>query len=229
MAWTMRGVPARRCDIFPAPGARGARVAAWPWCWRARQRDTAGTAGGPVAGVPCTAAPRAVGFASEGRGGSCRPATARPGWARRLRRVTLAALPSPLSRPSSLFTAEPVRPGGRRNRTRRRRALSPRPPGPPGLGHRVARHQPGSRRSCGLRRGAGPARASRARRASAASSGRSGSRVSARVAARTARSGCAAGGGPLQLPGRGTRPGIADPPPVAVQHDAGNHQPGAAW
>ena len=35
-----------RCDILVAPCATGARVSAWPWCWRARQRDTAGTAGG---------------------------------------------------------------------------------------------------------------------------------------------------------------------------------------
>jgi hypothetical protein len=37
-----------------------------------------GTAGGRSPGAPCAAARRAVGLASEGRGESCRPATARP-------------------------------------------------------------------------------------------------------------------------------------------------------
>jgi len=88
-----RSDPAR-CDILPATGALGATLTAWPWCWRARQRDTAGTAGGRSPGVPCAAARRAVGLASEGRGGSCRPATARPpGEPRPLRRVTLAVHP----------------------------------------------------------------------------------------------------------------------------------------
>ena len=49
----------------------------WPWCWRARQRDTAGTAAaGHRAAV--RGSRRAVGLASEGRGESCRPATASP-------------------------------------------------------------------------------------------------------------------------------------------------------
>src|SRR5438045_681420 len=43
-------------DILPATGAPAAMLTAWPWCWRARQRDTAGTAGGRSAGVPCAAA-----------------------------------------------------------------------------------------------------------------------------------------------------------------------------
>jgi len=29
---------------FPAIGALDATPSAWPWCWRARQRDTARTA-----------------------------------------------------------------------------------------------------------------------------------------------------------------------------------------
>jgi hypothetical protein len=77
-ARTMRGVPPHRCDIFTAPGAFGANASAWSWCWRARQRDTAGTAGGRSPGMPRAAARRAVGLASEGRGESYRPATARP-------------------------------------------------------------------------------------------------------------------------------------------------------
>ncbi len=75
---TMRGVPARCCHN--SPGDRRAR----------RESDglavvLAGAAAGyggdrrrPVPGVPCAAARRAVGLASEGRGESCRPATARP-------------------------------------------------------------------------------------------------------------------------------------------------------
>jgi len=34
------------CDIFPARGILGVRVMVGSWYWRARQRDTAGTAGG---------------------------------------------------------------------------------------------------------------------------------------------------------------------------------------
>jgi len=52
----MRGVPARRAATSSqAPDAPGARVTAWPWRWRARQRDTAGNAGGRSPGVPCAA------------------------------------------------------------------------------------------------------------------------------------------------------------------------------
>ena len=66
----------------------------------------------PVTGAAERGSRRAVGLASEGRGESCRPATASP-------RVNLAAYggsPWPLfplgcSRPSSLFTAGTVRPG----------------------------------------------------------------------------------------------------------------------
>src|SRR5215472_6360210 len=35
--------------------ALDARVTSWWWCWSARQRDTAGTAGGRSPGVPCAA------------------------------------------------------------------------------------------------------------------------------------------------------------------------------
>ena len=57
------------------------------------------------------AARRAVGLASEGRGESCRPATASPKVApRRLRRVTLAAHPSQLLAPArQVCAACPVR------------------------------------------------------------------------------------------------------------------------
>jgi hypothetical protein len=79
------------CDILTATGVLGAMISAWPWCWRARQRDTAGTASGRSPGILCAAARRAVGLASEGRGESCRPATARPRVnPGRLLRVTLA-------------------------------------------------------------------------------------------------------------------------------------------
>jgi len=44
------------CDIISAIGASGATLTAWSWCWRARRRDTAGTAGGRSPGVPCAAA-----------------------------------------------------------------------------------------------------------------------------------------------------------------------------
>jgi len=64
---TMGGVPPCRRDIFPATGTFGARVTAWPWCWRARQRDAAGTAGGGHRGA-MRGSRRAVGLASEPRG-----------------------------------------------------------------------------------------------------------------------------------------------------------------
>jgi hypothetical protein len=100
----------------PATGALGATLTAWPWCWRARQRDTAGTAGGRSPGPPCAAARRAVGLASEGRGESCRP---RDGETSGEPRPPTAGHPgrsSPLdcSRPSSLFTAWPSGPARRR-------------------------------------------------------------------------------------------------------------------
>jgi len=65
----MRGVPAPAgCDIFPAIGASGAKLTAWPWCWRARQRDTAGTAAAGHLGVPCAAADAPGGLPPKGRG-----------------------------------------------------------------------------------------------------------------------------------------------------------------
>jgi hypothetical protein len=67
----------------------------------------------PVTGGAVRGSRRAVGLASEGRGGSCRPATARPRVnPGRLRRVTLAALSLSAARiPSWLVTAGAVRPG----------------------------------------------------------------------------------------------------------------------
>jgi hypothetical protein len=46
------------CDIFTAHDAPGAGASAWPWCWRARQRDTAGTAGGRSPGGRARQPPR---------------------------------------------------------------------------------------------------------------------------------------------------------------------------
>jgi len=75
-------------------------LTAWPWCWRARQQDTARTAGGQSPGCRARQPPRLVGFRPKGATKSCRPAMARP-WVNlgRLRRVTLAALPSQLLAP----------------------------------------------------------------------------------------------------------------------------------
>jgi hypothetical protein len=66
-------------DILPATSASGVTLTAWPWSWRARQRDTAGTAGGRSPGVPC-AAHRRIRRALRSKDASeaGRPATARP-------------------------------------------------------------------------------------------------------------------------------------------------------
>ena len=101
-ARTMRGVPPRRCDIFTALGASGAWSSAWPWCWRARQRDTAGTAGGRSPGCRARQPPRRRARVRRTRrklpprngetpGEPWPPTAGHPG---RLRRVTLAAHPS---------------------------------------------------------------------------------------------------------------------------------------
>jgi hypothetical protein len=51
----MRGVPVLGPVTLSRLLALGVTLTAWPWCWRARQRDTAGTAGGRSPGVPCAA------------------------------------------------------------------------------------------------------------------------------------------------------------------------------
>jgi hypothetical protein len=93
-ARTMRGAPppvAMTSSRRPARLARGRRPG------RGAGGRGSGIRRGPQAagyrGPRCAAARRAVGLASEGRGESCRPATARPRVnPGRLRRVTLAAL-----------------------------------------------------------------------------------------------------------------------------------------
>ena len=64
-AWRSGPAP---CDLRPAIGVSDATLTARPWCWRARQRDTAGTARGRSPGVPVRGSRRAVGLPSEGRG-----------------------------------------------------------------------------------------------------------------------------------------------------------------
>src|SRR5690349_3092466 len=56
-ARTMRGAPVRPAgrDILTAHGSLGASASAWSWCWRARQWDTTGTAGGRSLRPPCAA------------------------------------------------------------------------------------------------------------------------------------------------------------------------------
>jgi hypothetical protein len=74
----MRGAPSLCRDIFTSSGASGATLTAWPWCWRARQRDTAGTAAAGHRGMPCAAADAAMGSRPKDAAKSCRPATASP-------------------------------------------------------------------------------------------------------------------------------------------------------
>jgi hypothetical protein len=95
----MRGVPPQCCGIFSGSRCTWREVTAWPWCWRA----AAGYGGDrrrPVTGG-CRARqpPRRRACVRRTRQ-SCRPATARPRVnPGRLRRVTLAALPSRLLAP----------------------------------------------------------------------------------------------------------------------------------
>jgi hypothetical protein len=66
----------------------------------------------PVTGGAVRGSRRAVGLASEGRGESCRPATARPRVnPGHLRRITLAALPSQLLAPVLAAHGQTRRPG----------------------------------------------------------------------------------------------------------------------
>ena len=78
-ARTVRGVPATGCDTFTAPGAPGARVTAWPWCWRARPRGYGGDRMRPVTRDAVRGSRRAVGLASEGRGEAAAPRRRDPG------------------------------------------------------------------------------------------------------------------------------------------------------
>ena len=91
------------------PARAGVRVPPWPWYWRARQRDTAGTAGGRSLGGAVSGSRRAVGLASEGRGESCRPATARsPGEPRPPYGGSPWPLPIPRETVISCHLAEPL-------------------------------------------------------------------------------------------------------------------------
>ena len=111
----MRGVPPSGCDILPATGASGVRVTALVVVLAGAAAGYGGDRRRPVTGGAVRGSRRAVGLASEGRGESCRPATARPRVnPGRLRRVTLAAHPPDCSCPSSLFTAGPSGPARRR-------------------------------------------------------------------------------------------------------------------
>jgi hypothetical protein len=118
-ARTMRGPPAG-CDILTTPGASGAASSAWPWCWRARQRDTAGTAGGRSPGVPCGAADAPGGLPPKGRGGKLPPRNGETPRLNhgRLRRVTVAALSRRLLAPVLAVHGR-----GRQGPARRRCAL----------------------------------------------------------------------------------------------------------
>ena len=94
-----RSVPVA-VTFFRRSAHSGARLTAWPWCWRARQRDTAGTAGGRSPGCRARQPPRRRTCVRRTRRKAAAPQRrdprVNPG---RLRRVTLAALPSRLLAP----------------------------------------------------------------------------------------------------------------------------------
>ena len=76
---TMRGVPVPvAVTLRTAIGALGASVTASPCSCGAASGHDGGDRMRPVPGQSCAAARRAVGLPPEGRGESCRPATARP-------------------------------------------------------------------------------------------------------------------------------------------------------
>ena len=75
----MRGVPPRHCDAFWAPGAPGASLTAWSWCWRARAAGYGGDCRRPVTWGAVRGSRRAVGLASEGRGEAAAPQRRDPG------------------------------------------------------------------------------------------------------------------------------------------------------
>jgi len=77
----MRGAPVPALPHPHGSGGSDATVTAWPWYWRGAAAGYGGDRRRPVTGGAVRGSRRAVGLASEGRGESCRPATARPpGW-----------------------------------------------------------------------------------------------------------------------------------------------------
>jgi len=95
----------RRCDILPATGAIGVTLTAWPWCWRARQQDTAGPQAAGHLGCRARPAAASVGPTSEGRERSGPPRDGEsPVEPQPVRRVTLAALSLDCSRPIRRFS-----------------------------------------------------------------------------------------------------------------------------
>ena len=111
-ARTMRGVPAGDCDIFPdVPQERSCVGDGLAVVLAGVAAGYGGDRRRPVTGGAVRGSRRAVGLASEGRGESCRPATARPRVnPSRLRRVTLAAHPSRLLAP--VLAVHGLRPSG---------------------------------------------------------------------------------------------------------------------
>jgi hypothetical protein len=114
-ARTMRGIVPALVAVRRslAIGALGASSSARPWCWRPRQRDTAGTAAAGHRGCRARQPSRLVGFRPKGAAKSCRPATARPQvgpWPLTAGHPGRSFLLN-CSRPFSLFTAWAVRPG----------------------------------------------------------------------------------------------------------------------
>ena len=100
------------CGIFTVFGVPGVSASAWSWCWRARQRDTARTAGGRSPGCRARQPPRRR-TCAEGRGEKLPPRNGEtPGEPRPPKAGHPGrSFPLDCSRPSSLFTAWAVRPG----------------------------------------------------------------------------------------------------------------------
>ena len=114
--WPLPGDPdnarrsaARACDTLPATGALGVTLTARPCRWRARQRDTAGTAGGRSPGVPCAARRRVRRCSRPGPSGPARRRCALDDREENPHSIDMAAVGSSRRRPGYGYSGQITR------------------------------------------------------------------------------------------------------------------------